>query len=187
MKGKTLAVLAMAAVALTTTAAETDRTETKNREFLAGYVNTDIKYGTAEFNGFNVEYRHFINDYFGFSGQLGYGYDSQGAGDLDMGNFDAAIMAKFPIQSFYFYGKSGMSYTSISASGTACNIVGCFEVSVDDSDFAPFFGFGVNAPIGEKMSFDVSYLIKKPKYDFGYGVKGESNMRIIMAQVGWRF
>lgn len=188
MKGKTLAVLALAAAtAFTASAADNDREKTKNREFLAGYVNTDIKNGTAEFNGINAEYRHFINKHFGFSGQIGYSADSQGASDYDMGNLDAAVIAKFPIQSFYFYGKAGMSYTSISVSGTACNYYGCFEVSTDDSDLAPFFGFGVNAPLGDRMSFDVSYLIKKPDYDFGYGVKGESNMRIIMAQVGWKF
>lgn len=187
MKGKTLVALALAAVAFTTTAAETDRKETKDREFLAGYVNTDIKDGSAKFNGFNVEYRQFLSDHFGVGGSLGYGYDSVAGGDLDMGNLDFNLLAKIPIKSFYVYGKAGWSYTSVSASATGCSFYGCYEVSADDSDFVPLLGLGVNVPLSEKMTLDVSWVMKNPEYDFGNGVKGKSKMRIITAQVGWKF
>lgn len=187
MKGKTLVVLAMAAVAFTTAAAETDRTETKNREFLVGYSNADIKGAPARFDGLNVEYRQFFDEHFGVGGSIGYGYDSKNGADLEIGNVDVNALAKMQFDAFYVYGKLGASYTTAKATGTACNFVGCFEVSADDSNLDPFAGVGINVPFNKNMSFDLSYSIKKPDFWLAENVGGETDIRTIMAQVGWRF
>lgn len=188
MKGKTLALLALtAATAFTASAADNDRKDTKNSEFLAGYANTSIKDGDAKFNGFNFEYRHFLNDYFGFGGLFGYGADKISGVDLDTSSIDANALAKFPIGKGYIYGKAGLSYTMVSAEGGACNFYGCYVVKTDDSDVVPVFGVGLNFPIKERLSVDVSYSIKKPEFDFGSGAAGKVEMRTFMAQVGWKF
>lgn len=189
MKIKSLcALVAIAAFSVPAAmAAELEQEQTYNREFLGGYAGTNIDNADASFKGFNVEYRQFVNDHFGFSGSLGYGYDSAGPADIYTGALDATAIVRMPIKKFYVYGKAGLSFTTASVSGTTCNYYGCYDVSVDDNDVTPIYGFGVSVPVKDRLTIDASYLIKKPEFDFGYGVSGKSDMRIFMLQAGWKF
>lgn len=160
-----------------------------DHEVLGGYMSVSTE-GATGFTGVNLEYRKHQNDYFGYGAAISYSYNNfinNGYNrDSHLSALDANLIVKFPISKAYIYGKAGLSLTAIKFDISGINRFYRVGRSIEDSDFAPFFGAGVSIPISDRWLIDLSATRKEPSFKFG-SLKAKAKLDSVFVQLGYKF